>query len=92
MSKKNNMTYVFYQGLVPTENGTMIPWEDFEKKYVKNSKKMFMSSDQRGIAVTFLTDKEIDGYDLVPFTDEFMTEDKEGSFSRFLNLLKECKG
>jgi hypothetical protein len=91
IKSKNVITFVFHQGLVPTHK-EMMPWQDFESKIIKKSKKMYVDSNQFGIGVVFHTERDLDGVIRVPFTDAFMTDDPEGLYSQFLMLLDECKG
>jgi hypothetical protein len=91
IKSKNVITFVFHQCTVPTAKEIM-PWEDFEKKVIKKSNKMYVDSNQFGIGITFHTDKDLNGVVRVPFTDEFMVDDPEGLYSQFLMLVDECKG
>ena len=91
VKSKNVITFVFHQGLIPNDKEIMT-WEDFEKRVIKNSSKMYVDSNQYGIGVVFHTDKELSGVIRVPFTDEFMLEDPDGLYSQFINLIDECKG
>lgn len=93
VKNENVVSYVFYQGVIPDTKGNMFVWQDFDTKVIKNSKKMYLDSHQQGVCVTFITNKEIETPVVhVPDTDEFILDDPEGLFSRFLNLLEECKG
>ena len=92
IKEKNVIRFVFYEtDYIPTGKD-VISWKEFETKVIKKSDKMYIDSDQMGIAIVFRTDKDLDGVVRVPFTSEFVAEDTEGLYSIFLNLLEECKG
>ena len=88
---KNVITFVFHQCTIPT-NKNILPWDEYEKKVIKKSDKMYIDSNQFGVGVVFHTERDLNGVIRVPFTDEFVAEDPDGLYSQFLMLVDECKG
>lgn len=82
----NMITYIFYDGNIPDENGTIIPFEDFETKY-KNNSNIIVTYGQYGPEVNIKTNADIIGSVHIPTTLIFKEQNPENLYDKYLSIM-----